>query len=99
MSRSLEIIKDFSAEQLVFKKSQDCSSILDHNKAEVNQGGSPHLGWRKKFASVPVDVLDHWITEGVDYRLITKDPSMAKKFYAKLNSNEFRSFRTSTNHL
>lgn len=97
--RTLEIIKDFSGEKLVFKKRQQCSPILEANKTEISAGGSPDLKWRKKFASIPVDVLDKWIEEGVDYRKIQKDPTMRKKFLAKLNSNEFRAFRTSIGSL
>lgn len=97
--RSLNILKDYSGEQLVFKKSQQCSDILQANHDEVADGGSPDLKWRKKFASIPIDVLDAWIDEGVDYRRISKDPEQRKRFFQKLNSNEFKAFRTSTSRL
>jgi len=91
MSRSLEILKDYSNEGLVFKTSQDCSDIILKNKEDFNN--VEDLSFGRKFASIPIDVLDAWIKEGVDYRKIQKDPAMAKKFKAKLNSAEFKAFR------
>lgn len=89
--RSLTIEKDFANEQLVFKTSQDCSGIIDQNKQDFNNLKDMSFG--RKYASVPIDVLDAWIREGVDYRRISKDPEMARKFRAKMNSPEFKAFR------
>ena len=98
MSRNLEIIKDHGAERLVFKKSQDCASIITNNKQEqIDPVADMRFG--RKVASVPIDVLDAWIKEGVDYRKIGKDPAMKKKFFAKLNSPEFRYFKTTAGHI
>jgi len=91
MTRKLEIIKDYSGEALVFKTSQDCSGVIDQNKDDFNN--VKDLSFGRKYASVPIDVLDAWIREGVDYRRIGKDPEMAKKFRAKMNSPEFKAFR------
>lgn len=89
--RNLEIIKDHSNEGLVFKTSQDCGGIIDQNKQDFNT--LEDLSFGRKYASVPIDVLDAWIKEGVDYRRISKDPEMARKFKAKMNSPEFKAFR------
>lgn len=96
--RSLEIIKDHQAEKLIFKQVQDCTAIIEHNKAEQIDPVKD-LRFGRKVASVPIDVLDAWIKEGVDYRKIAKDPEMKKKFYAKLNSPEWRYFKTTPGHI
>jgi hypothetical protein len=98
--KTLEIIKDMSDAQLVFKTSQECSDILESNKREFNSSGYlPTFGAGRKVASVPTAILDAWIKEGVDYRKITKDPEMKKKFFAKLNDPEWRAFKTHNSHL
>ena len=98
MSRNLEIIKDHQAEKLIFKKSQDCSPIIEQNKLEqINPVADLRMG--RKVASVPIDVLDAWIKEGIDYRKIKHDKVMRKKFYAKLNDPEFRYFKTTVGHI
>ena len=98
MTRKLNIIKDHANEQLIFHKRQDCSDILEENKRLQNES-QEDLSFGRRFASVPIDILDKWIEEGVDYRRIGKDPSMAKAFKAKLNSPEFKFFRTHTGNL
>lgn len=98
MSRKMEILKDYGEEKLVFKKTQDCSDIIASNKQEqINPVADLRMG--RKVASVPIDVLDAWIKEGVDYRKIQKDPAMRKKFFAKLNSPEFKYFKTTAGHI
>jgi hypothetical protein len=98
MSRTFEIQKDYAGERLVFKKVQDCAPIIEHNKREqVDPVADLRFG--RKVASVPIDVLDAWIKEGVDYRRINKDPEMKKKFFAKLNSPEWRYFKTTVGHI
>jgi hypothetical protein len=89
--RNIDLIKDHSNNALVIKTSQDCSDVIDQNKDDFNN--LEDLSFGRKFASIPIDVLDAWIKEGVDYRRIQKDPAMAKKFQMKLNSPEFRAFR------
>ena len=98
MSKETSIIKDYSGEKLVFKTSQDCSDILEGNKIE-QANPVADLRFGRKVASVPTAVLDAWIREGVDYRKISKDPEMRKKFFAKLNSPEWRYFKTTTGHI
>ena len=98
MSRTFEILKDHQAEKLIFKKSQDCTDIIESNKREqIDPVADLRMG--RKVASVPIDVLDAWIKEGVDYRKIQKDPAMRKKFFAKLNSPEWRYFKTTVGHI
>ena len=98
MSRKLEILKDYAGEKLVFKKTQDCAPIIENNKREQIDPVAD-LRFGRKVASVPIDVLDAWIKEGVDYRKINKDPAMKKKFFAKLNSPEWRYFKTTVGHI
>ena len=98
MSRTFEIQKDFANERLIFKKVQDCAPIIEHNKQEQIDPVAD-MRWGRKVASVPIDVLDAWIKEGVDYRKIQKDPEMKKKFFAKLNSPEWRYFKTTAGHI
>jgi len=93
MDKPLHIIKDEVGKQLVFHKSTDLAPILEANRQDRN-AGPQDLSFGRKIASVPTDVLDKWIQEGVDYRKIAKDPAMRKKFYDKLNSREFCAFKT-----
>jgi hypothetical protein len=96
MDRTLEIIKDYSNNQLVFKKSQDVGHIIEANRAEQNDPIAD-LSFGRKFASVPIDVLDAWILhDGIDYRKIKKDPEMRKRFFAKLNSRDWCGFKVHT---
>ena len=91
--RKLDIIKDYANEQLVFKNSQQVGDILDYNRAARN-AGAQDTSFGRKFASVPVTVLDAWIQEGVDYRLIQSDLDMRKRFYAKLREyNQFLTYQ------
>lgn len=96
--RKIEIIKDHSGEQLVFKTSQDCTDIIEANKR--SQADPDYdLRFGRRVASVPIDVLDAWIKEGIDYRRIKKDPEQKKKFFAKLNSPEWKYFKTTTRRI
>ena len=99
MTRKLDIIKDYKNEQLIFHKSQDVAPILEANKI-ARQEQNNDLSFGRKFASVPLDVLDAWIQhDGIDYRLIGKDPAMRKRFFAKLNSREWCGFKSHTGKL
>lgn len=93
MTRKIDIKKDYANNGLIIHKSQDVSGILQENRQDRN-AGPQDLSFGRKIASVPLDVLDAWIKEGVDYRRIAKDPEMRKKFYAKLNSREWSAFKT-----
>jgi hypothetical protein len=99
MSRSIDIIKDRDNQQLILKKSQDVSPILQANREEMNNPVED-LSFGRKFASVPIDVLDAWIEhEGLDYRKIGKDPAMRKRFFEKINSREWCGFKVHTGNL
>ncbi len=93
MSRKLNILKDHADEKLVFHKQQEVGGILEENKKEYLNPGKD-MGFGRKVASVPIDVLEKWIEEGIDYRKIQKDPAMARKFRQKLESPEWRYFKT-----
>jgi len=98
MDKKTEILKDYSGNRIVIKNSLDCTEILRNNKAEQTNPVAD-LRFGRKVASVPTVVLDAWIKEGIDYRKIGKDPEMKKKFFAKLNSPEWRYFKTTTGHI
>jgi hypothetical protein len=89
--RKTDIIKDYTNNQLVFRNSQQVGGILDQNRIDRNIGPQD-TSFGRRFASVPIAVLDAWIQEGVDYRLIQVDLDMRKRFYAKLR--EFNQFLT-----
>lgn len=100
MSRKFEILKDYSGEQLVFKTSQEVGGILDANGKEFNESKQDDNGvMGRKVASVPIDVLDQWIKEGIDYRKIKTDPEMRVKFFRRLNSPEWRKLKTYNGHI
>ena len=94
--RKIDLIKDHAGEQIVIHKSQEVGGILAENHRDRMNQGSVNSGGvlGRKVASVPIDVLDSWIEEGVDYRLMRKDPAMRKKVLAKLNSPENKFLRT-----
>lgn len=98
MDKQTDIIKDHSGERIVIKNSFDCSEVLNQNKRDQIDPVDD-LRFGRKVASVPTIVLDAWIKEGIDYRLIGKDPAMKKKFFAKLNSPEWRYFKTTVGHI
>lgn len=93
MTRTIDIKKDYANNQLIIHKSQDVSDIIKGNLEDRNAGPND-LSFGRKVASVPLDVLDAWIKEGIDYRKIRKDPAMKKKFFEKLNSREWCAFKT-----
>lgn len=101
MTRKTDIIKDYSNEAIVIHKSQDVAPIISANAFDrANQSKMNDSGvMGRKVASVPIDVLDAWIEEGIDYRKINQDPAMKKKFFARLNDPEFRYFKTHTGHI
>ena len=93
MDKKLNIIKDVVENKLVFHTAQEVGNTIDNNRIDRN-AGPQDLSFGRKIASIPTAVLDAWIQEGIDYRLIKKDPEMRKKFYQKLNSREFSAFKT-----
>lgn len=90
-----DIIKDYAGEGLIIRRTQELSNILERNKQEFNETGNlPDLSFGRKVASVPMVVLEQWMAEGIDYRKAGSDPETAKRLKRKLNSPEFRAFRT-----
>lgn len=84
--------------QIIVHRSQDVAPLLKANKVEANNPTSS-LRIGRKFASVPIEVLHAWIEEGIDYRKLNQDPSMMKKFKAKMNDPEWKALRTSVSHV
>jgi hypothetical protein len=93
MDKPLHVLKDETENRIIFHKSTNLGPILNMNRLDRNEAPKD-LSFGRKVASVPTDVLDAWIREGIDYRKISRDPSMRKKFYEKLNSREFCGFKT-----
>jgi hypothetical protein len=96
--KETKIFKDLQDNGLVFRRTQDATHILEGNK-ESQIYGQDSLRWGKRFASVPEVILEKWIEEGIDYRLINKCEKTRKAFYAKLQDPEFRALRTHTGSL
>jgi hypothetical protein len=92
-ARGMDLHKDFKNEKLVFHKSQDVAPIIKANREE-SLNPVADLSFGRKFASVPIDVLDAWIKhDGLDYRTINKDPEMRKRFFERLNSRDWSGFK------
>lgn len=81
----------------VFHHSQNVDSILEANKASQNFGDGYTKDRSAQFvASVPVNLIfKWWVEEGWWYYDLGKDPDVAKKAAAKLNSIEYRYLRAS----
>ena len=94
-----DIKKDFLGQGLVIRREQDASEIVTLNQLAQSGDIKNELRWGKRYASVPKVVLEQWIAEGVDYRLISKDPAMLRKFKQKLEDPEWRALRTHTGNL
>jgi hypothetical protein len=92
------IKKDHAGKGLIFRREQDATPVIQQNhEAERDQANDLRFG--RRFASVPMVILEKWIEEGIDYRLISKDPKMARAFKQKLSDPEFKYFRTHYNDL
>lgn len=95
---STQIFKDYSGEGLHFRREQRVDPLIEDNKQAEAQGAND-LKFGRRFAQVPMVVLEKWIEEGVDYRLIGRDPEMLRKFKRKLADPEWRYFRTHYNDI
>ena len=93
-----EIFKDQLGQGLHIRRSQDATPILEANK-QAQIYGQNDLKFGRKFASVPTVILEKWMEEGIDYRKINHCEKTRKAFMAKMNSPEFRAFRTHTGNL
>jgi hypothetical protein len=96
MEKNTEIKKQDNG--LIFTRSQDATAILQANH-EARVDPAKDLRFGRRVASVPMVILEKWIEEGIDYRKISKDPDMKKRFFAKLNDPTWRSFKTTTGHI
>lgn len=96
MTKKTEIFK--GTDGLHFRRSQDATHILQDNK-DAQIYGQQDLRFGRKFASVPEIILEKWIEEGIDYRLINKCEKTRKAFYSKLQDPEWRALRTHTGNL
>jgi hypothetical protein len=79
-----------------FAATQDVAPFLEQNKAAAthNDGYSASRELRR-VASIPYGVGIHWLnTEGWWFMDADKDPDVARKLAAKLNSSEYLYLRT-----
>lgn len=84
-----------------FAATQDVAPILEQNKAErgQNDGYSPSRELRRA-ARIPYVVGIKWLNdEGWWFMDADKDPDVAKKLAAKLNSSEYMYLRTADGRL
>lgn len=82
--------------QTRFAATQDVAPILEQNKAMVthNDGYSRSRELRR-VASIPYGIGIQWLNdEGWWFMDADKDPEVAKKLAAKLNSSDYRHLRT-----
>ena len=80
---------DEAEDKTTLYQEQDVEPILNANKIEMNhidQSGD----FMKHVACIPRIVIEQWRKEGINFF----DPNDWKKVKQKLNSNEFRYFRT-----
>lgn len=81
-----------------FAAEQDVAPILEQNKkmAAHNDGYSPSRELRR-VASIPYVIGHKWLNEeGWWFMDADKDPDVAKKLAAKLNSSDFAYLRTAS---
>lgn len=81
-----------------FASSQDTTDMLERNKAMAahNDGYSQSRELRR-VASIPYIVGLQWLNEeGWWFMDADRDPAIARKLAAKLNSNEFEHLRTAS---
>jgi hypothetical protein len=78
--------------ELVVRRTQDTTPILEHNKRVRNDFQSRRGENLRYVAEIPNIVIEQWMKEGINIF----DKNDAKKVQAKLNSNEYAYLRTST---
>jgi hypothetical protein len=84
-----------------FAATQDVAPILEQNKAMAthNDGYSPSRDLRR-VASIPYVVMHKWLNEEGWWAMdASKDPDVARKLAAKLNSSEYAYLRTAEGRL
>jgi hypothetical protein len=82
--------------QTRFAATQDVAPMLERNKAMFNHNdGYSKSRELRRFASVPYVVGIKWLNEeGWWFMDADKDPDVAKKLAAKLNSSDYAHLRT-----
>lgn len=80
----------------VILASQDTEAMLDRNKAmATHNDGYTQDRTMRRAASIPMIVALKWLNEeGWWFMDAAKDPDVAKKLKAKLNSSDWRYLRT-----
>lgn len=83
-------------DQTRFAATQDVAPMLEWNKAAQNHNdGYSQTRELRRVASIPYAVGLKWLNEeGWWFMDASKDPDVARKLAAKLNSNEFQYLRT-----
>lgn len=75
--------------------SQNCTQILDANKAVASESGISKDKSLFRIASVPLVLLEDWKNLGIDHR----DQDGAKRIVSMLGSSDYRDLRTSKEKL
>ena len=80
---------------LTIENVQDVEPILEDNIAEANDNGfRPFAPNMRKVASIPMIFVQKWRDEGLDLARL-HEPEMWRLFQAKINSPDYRKFKTS----
>ena len=86
----------------VIVNKQDCTDILEHNKAQQIEGAHEVEGFGRKLASIPVVVFHNWLTEaGItqrDYAVMSRLEK--RRWLAKrLNDPQWAHLKTTTKRI
>lgn len=85
-----EMDHHWADDTLVVKRTQDVEPILEQNKRLYDVDDRRFGESFYRMASIPMIVVEQWLTEGIDVFNKEHWP----KVRAKLNSNEYRYLRT-----
>ena len=100
-----QVRKDEETGDLVIKRTQDVSAILDNNREMANANDT---SWRKKddrsvmIASIPNIVIEMWLKEGINVWLAKVDRRTGrpnehlKKVLQRLDDPEWRYLKTTS---
>lgn len=84
-----------------FAASQDVTPILERNKAmQTHNDGYSDTRELRRVASIPYVIMHKWLNEEGWWAMdADKDPDVARKLAAKLNSSDWAYLRTASGHV
>lgn len=83
---------DPDQDQFVRERVQDVEGLLEQNKRLYNAAPDKFGGDLVEVADIPMVVVEQWMKEGLN--IFKSDPETRKRVREKLNSPDFRLFRT-----